>query len=196
MTVAASDLNPGVKTEIVLKNVRLGVFPDLFAPRQFDGKGEFKYAAKFIMAAGSEEKKAVDAAIRAAAVKTYGAKADTFLKTVQGQKKEYCFIDGSVLGRPEYDGMWVLSAKRKEKDGAPNVYARDKSPLTAESGKVYPGCYVNAKVRLWAQDAPFPGMRCEFSGVQFVKDGEAFSGAGPANDVGFEELADDENDLL
>ena len=195
MTTAAPI--PASETEVILKNVRLGVFPDLFVARQFDGKGEFKYKAVLIMPADSAERKAVDVAILAAATAKWGAKAEGYLKSLRGQKKEFCFLDGAMLGRPEYEGAWVLSAGRRQKDGAPKVLARDKTPLTIESGKPYPGCYVNAKVQLWSQDNAFgKGMRCTLMVVQFVKDGEAFSGAGPVNDMGFEALADDGDDLL
>ena len=193
----ASTAAPEVKTEIILKNVRLGVFPDLFVARQFEGAGDFKYKATFITPADSDEKKLIDAAITTAANAKWGAKADGYLKAMRGQKKEFCFHDGAILGRPEYEGMWVLSSGRRQKDGAPKVLARDKTPLTIESGKPYPGSYVNCKVTLWAQDNAFgKGMRCTLMAVQFVKDGDAFSGAGPANDVGLEEVADDSDDLL
>ena len=196
MTTAATTVT-GSETEVILRNVRLGVFPDLFAARQFDGKGEFKYKAVLIMPADSAERKAVDAAILAAATAKWGAKADGYLKSLRGQKKEFCFLDGAMLGRPEYEGMWVLSASRRQKDGAPKVLARDKTPLTIESGKPYPGCWVHAKIAIWSQDNAFGrGMRCTLLAVQFVKDGDAFSGAGPANDVGFEEIADESDDLL
>lgn len=188
---------PAKETEIILKNVRLGVFPDLFVARQFDGKGEFKYKATLIMPADSFERKQVDLAIGHAAFAKWGAKAAGILKSLAGQKKEYCFLDGALFGRPEYDGQWVLSAGRRQKDGAPRILARDKSPLRPEDGKPYAGCWVHAKVTLWAQDNQFgKGIRCTLMALQFVKDGEAFSGAGPANDVGLEELPDEENDLL
>jgi len=195
MTTAAPI--PASETEVILKNVRLGVFPDLFIARQFDGKGEFKYKAVLIVPADSAECLAVENAIMVAATAKWGVKAPGILKSLMGQKKECAWINGITLGRPEYEGAWVLSAARRQKDGPPKVLARDKTPLTIESGKPYPGCYVNAKVQLWAQDNAFgKGMRCTLMAVQFVKDGEAFSGAGPANDMGFEELADDGDDLL
>lgn len=184
-------------TIVIVKNVRLATFPDLFVPKQFEGAGDFKYKAGFVIEAGSENKTAVDAAIQAAAVGKWGAKAPAVLKGCEGQKKEFCFIDGARLDRPEYEGMWVLSSVRRQKDGAPKVIDQRKEVLTVQDGKPYPGCYVNAKVQLWAQDNAFgKAIRCTLMTVQFAKDGEAFSGAGPATDAGFDEIADDANDLL
>jgi len=184
------------RTTVMLENVRLGLFPELFVPKQFQGAGVFKYSGTFVIETNSANHKAVNAAIQAAAVKTYGDKAEAFLKTVRGQKKEFCLIDGALLDRADYDGQWVLTTKRKQSDGAPLVMDRKRVRLTQAEGKLYPGCVVNASVSFWAQDKPYPGVRCEVSTVQFVRDGEAFSGSSPATDKGFKDIEDDADDLL
>lgn len=61
-------------------------------------------------------------------------------------------------------------------------------------GRPYSGCYVNAKVQIWAQKDKYVGVRCTLVSVQFVKDGDAFGGGGPATADGFEAVEDtDEN---
>lgn len=85
-------------------------------------------------------------------------------------------------------------------DTRPTVVDRDRSPLTAEDGKVYSGCYVNAKIELWVQDNKW-GQRVNATllGVQFVKDGDAFgAGAPPANPDDFPDLdvGEGEDDAL
>lgn len=87
-------------------------------------------------------------------------------------------------------------------DTRPTVVDRDRSPLTDKDGKIYSGCYVNAKVELWVQDNKW-GQRVNATllGIQFVKDGDAFgAGAPPANPDDFPDLdasgGDDDDDSL
>lgn len=86
-------------------------------------------------------------------------------------------------------------------DTRPTVVDRDRSPLTKDDGKVYSGCYVNAKIEIWVQDNKW-GQRVNATllGVQFVKDGDAFgAGAPPANPDDFPDLdasGDDDDDMF
>ena len=75
----------------------------------------------------------------------------------------------------------------------PGVVDRDLSPLTAEDGKPYAGCYVFATIRLWAQDNQW-GKRINASlrNVQFIKDGEAFGEKPVAPDEDFTPVEDGE----
>jgi hypothetical protein len=72
------------------------------------------------------------------------------------------------------------------------VIDRDKSPLTAEDGKPYSGCYVNCSLELWAQDNSYgKRINAQLGGVQFFKDGDAFSGGGSAADADdFDEITE------
>lgn len=72
-------------------------------------------------------------------------------------------------------------------------------PDVQEGGRdaPYSGCYVNAKVRFWAQDDDEYGKRinCSIEAVQFKEDGEAFGGGSRTNvDDEFEEEAGDDLD--
>ena len=63
--------------------------------------------------------------------------------------------------------------------------------ITSDSGKLYAGCYVNATIDIWAQSGEFgPAIRCTPIGVQFVRTGDAFTGAPPATTDDFEDLTD------
>ena len=88
----------------------------------------------------------------------------------------------------------ALSTHRPAKQGDPLIIDRDKSPLLETDGRPYAGCYVNAKVSIYAQAGDNPGIRASFSVVQFVRDGDAFAGSGKPTADEFEELAvtDDE----
>ena len=71
-------------------------------------------------------------------------------------------------------------------------------PLTAADGRPYAGCYVIANVELWAQDNNY-GKRINASlrGVQFLRDGDAFSGGGAASEDEFDEVeGSDAGDLV
>lgn len=86
-----------------------------------------------------------------------------------------------------FPGNFYLSPSS---DSRPTVVDRDRTPLTEKDGRIYSGCYVNAKVELWVQDNKW-GQRVNASllGVQFVNDGDAFgSGSPPANPDDFPDL--------
>jgi hypothetical protein len=66
-----------------------------------------------------------------------------------------------------------------------------KNPLVAADGKPYAGCYVNTTVEFWAQDNSYgKGIRCTLLGVQFLRDGDAFSAGSVATPDDFEALAE------
>lgn len=102
--------------------------------------------------------------------------------------------------KSKYDGYAGMRYLSPSADTRPTVVDRDKSPLTKEDGKVYSGCYVNAKIELWVQDNNW-GQRvnCSLLGVQFVKDGDSFgAGTAPASPDEFPDLdaGDDGSDPL
>jgi len=74
--------------------------------------------------------------------------------------------------------MKFVAAHRQAKDGAPKIYGIDGKTLLKETdGIIYGGCYVNAILDFYAQSGENPGMRCSLVGVQFLRDGPAFSGS-------------------
>jgi hypothetical protein len=61
--------------------------------------------------------------------------------------------------------------------------------LSASSGKVYSGCYVNASIELWAQDNKFgKRINATLMGVQFLRDGARLVGGGVASADDFEAI--------
>lgn len=169
-------------------------FPDLWDPVEFKpGDGRPRWNATFLVEPGSASDKAIREAIKKAAVATFADKADAHLKKFEGQKNQHCYLSGDTRDYEGYAGMMALSAHRnaKTKNGGaaprPAIIDRDTSPLTAEDGKPYAGCYVKAKVSIYCQAGENPGVRASFSVVQFVKDGDAFAGSAPST-TGFEDL--------
>lgn len=178
-------------TKVKLKDVRLS-FPDLFEPVQYQGKGVFRYNASFLIVPGSENDKLVKAAIRAeveAELKDKD-KADKFLANIKGNSNKMCYVSGDLKEYEGYQGMLVLSSHRQQKAGRPTVIDGNKQPLVAADGKPYAGCYVNASVDIYVQTGENSGVRCGLAGVQFSKDGDAFSGGRAASPDEFEDIAE------
>jgi len=175
---------------IKLKNVRLS-FPALFEAKSFN-EGKPKFSAVFLL-----DKKVNTADIKA--VKA-GIEAVTKEKWPKGVKnlKPPCLHDGSE--KEDVDGygddvMYVTASSAKRVP----VVGADLAPLTEEDGKPYAGCYVNASIRLWAQDNEFgKRINAQLRAVQFLRDGEAFGEKQADPEEEFEAVDSDEpkNDLL
>ena len=183
--------------KIRLENVRLA-FPALFEPQAI-GDGEPAFGARFIIdPANKKMVAAIDAAIAQAAAeqaKWKGKHEQILAKIIKDGacaflKDDYEDKNGDAYAG--FEGMYSLGTRSKAK---PLVIDRDKSPLVASDGRPYGGCYVVASVEIWAQDNSF-GRRinAQLKGVQFYRDGDAFSGGTPASADDFEDLADGVDD--
>lgn len=173
--------------KIKLSNVRLS-FPDLFVAKAIEDSAP-AFGAAFLLNPTDPQVKTINAAIAQVAKDKWGAKADAVLKQMKATDK-VCLHDGDTKAQYDgYEGMLFVSSRSQTR---PLVIDRDKSPLTAEDGKPYSGCYVNCSLELWAQDNKFgKRINAQVGGVQFYKDGDAFSGGGSAADEGdFDEITD------
>lgn len=179
--------------QVVLVNVTLR-FADLFKAREFTpGDGRPRFSASFLIEKGSENEKKIRAAIEQAAKDAWGDKFQARLKAMDGQKTQFCYTDGDKADYDGASGKMVLASHRHASQGAPAIVDRAKQPLALESGKPYPGCTVNAVVDIWAQSGENPGIRSGLNAVQFVKDGEPFTGSVPRTDD-LPDLSEDLND--
>lgn len=153
-----------------LRNVRLS-FPALFKPRAFEEGNEPSYQATFLMALkGDKEGNAEFLKQGIAHVIKTG------LKGKHPGAEKICLRSGKEKGERGIDGydenMVFCSSNSRKK--VP-VVDRDLTPLTEEDGKPYAGCYVNATVRLWAQDNKFgKRVNAQLRAIQFFADGEPF----------------------
>lgn len=177
------------QTKVVLTNVR-AAFVRVYTPEAFsgdDGDDERKtFSIRLLMEKSSPETKALLAKLKVAAnaakANEWGDKESKWPKL---KPDKVCLRDGDLEEWDGFPGNWYLSASapankppgvvtnRKDKDGK-WVRAEEGRP-----GSPYGGCYVNAVVRLWAQDSEKWGKRLNASleAVQFLKDGEAFGHA-------------------
>ena len=176
--------------QVTLKNVRLA-FPALWEAKTVgnDPKAKPRFGAAFLFAEGSEAYKTLEAAQTAVAKEKWGAKADTMMKSLRTTPDKLALKNGDSKAEYEgYEGNWFCNANNAQR---PTVVDRDRSPLAEADGKPYAGCYVNAIIDVWAQDNQF-GKRINASlkGVQFARDGDAFSGGGVANEDDFEDMGD------
>lgn len=174
--------------KVILKNVRLA-FEQIFEAKSFKGQGTPNFSATFLMEPDSENKKKIDEAIKAVAKEAWKDKAAATLKSIKNNPNKMCFMDGDTKSQYEgFEGMWYITAKNRSR---PDVRDRDgTTPLTSADGVIYSGCYVNAILQVWAQSGDYTGIRCQLSGVQFVRDGDAFGGGTKASDSDFEDLTD------
>lgn len=169
--------------------VRLS-FPDLFEAVQYQGKGAFRFSATFLLVPGGANDKKVQAALKAAAEEEFKAKAGAKLAEFKGNSNRMCYVSGDLKEYDGYKGKLALTAHRRQKDGRPLVIDGNKAALTEKDGKPYAGCYVNATVDIYAQSGENQGMRCGLVGVQFSREGDAFSGARQGDPDDFDNIAE------
>lgn len=181
-------------SKVTLKVVRLS-FPGLFKAEAFKPGDDPKFKATFLVPKGSAQDKMVEAAILEVAKAKWGAKAEAIVKQIRNNPNKFCYQDGDTKSYDGYEGMMALSAKNGTR---PLVIDGQKQPLVEEDGKPYAGCYVNGIVELFAYENSGNGISASLSGVQFVKDGDAFSGGRAASEDEFDELEEgaDADDLV
>ncbi len=199
-----------MSTTIILPNVRLS-HPHLWVPAQpmAGSTSGPKYDGSFIFAPDSEAGKAAQQAFMQEAQKTFGANFQALVGAMDKGKK--CLRNGnSKLNKDGqisngYEGMLYLVAKNSKKpiviakrffNGKP-VHMDEQGGTYVDGVKTdvgfpctpaYGGCYVNAKVEIYAMNKPgIQGVYATLNAVQFHADGESFGGGTMPSADGFEE---------
>lgn len=172
---------------ILLKDVRLA-FPKLHRAEQVNGQGDPKFGATLILGPDHPQLEDLRKIQDAVAKDKWKEKAAAIVKTLDKQDR-LAVHDGDI--KSQYDGFpgnFYVSANAQE-SAKPTVVDQARNPLAENSGKPYAGCYVNASIEVWAQDNKF-GQRVNTTlrGVQFLRDGDAFSAGRPADADEFEEV--------
>ena len=186
--------------ELRLKNVRIA-FPALDEPAAF-GEGDPAYQAKFIIEPKSENTKLLDDAMAAVAKDKWKEKSDGVLELLKEDKK-LCFLHSAYknkkTGEPYlgFEGKYSLSTRNPNKPTVFDQFGNEIKDPRDIKAKIYSGCFVHAKINVWAQDNAY-GRRINASidGVMFAKDGEAFGGSTPATAADFADLKADEIEAL
>lgn len=177
--------------QITLRNVRLA-FPELWEPKQVNGEGKPAFSATFLLTPDNPGVKELLDACREVANEKWGAKAAAVFDYLKEEKKLAIKNGNSKPDYAGFPGNYFVSARSANR---PHVADRKKgSVLTAADGRPYAGCYVNGYIELWAQDNNY-GKRINASlrAVQFVKDGDSFTGAKPISPDEIEDLGVDED---
>lgn len=201
-----------MSTIVFLNNVRLS-HPHLWVPAQpmAGSTSGPKYDGSFIMTPDSEACKAAKEAFIKEAQVVFGANFGNIVGAMSKDKK--CLRDGNTKLSKDgtvsagYAGMMYLSAKNKIKpvvianrfyngkpvhlDEAGNAFVDGQPVSPAALGFTpkapYGGCYVNAKVEIYALNKPgIQGIYATLQAVQFHADGESFGGGAAPTADGFE----------
>lgn len=180
--------NPTPIGRILVKDVRLA-FPNLFEPTTVNGEGKPRFSATLILPPDHPQLQEIKDKQDVVAQAKWGAKAAAIVKGLDKQDK-LALHDGDT--KVKYDGFagnFFISSSAQD-NAPPTVIDRDRSPLSARSGRPYPGCYVNASIELWAQDNGY-GQRinAQLRGIQFYRDGDSFSAGRPAESDEFEDVS-------
>lgn len=174
--------------EVMLKDVRLA-FPDLWEARQFDGAGEAKFRAIGLIDKSRTDVIAQLEAIIARVVREKWpdpAKAQAMLNAITSNRDKNVVRDGDTRSWQGFPDNWYVAANSKSR---PLILDKDKTPLTRDDGRIYPGCYVNMLIDIYPYDNKSRGVSAGLKGLQFVRDGDSFSGSAPASPDAFEDLS-------
>lgn len=175
-------------------NARIS-FPNIFEPKASES-GSLQFSAAFLFAPDHPGIPGLDAVIEQVGKAKWGDKWAAVKKELKAGDKLLTHNGDSKASLAGYEGNIFFNAYNTVR---PTVVDRDRTPLTKQDGKPYSGCYVNVIIDVWAQENQYgKRVNAQLQGVQFVKDGEAFSGGGTSADASdFEEIADgaDADDL-
>lgn len=156
-------------------------YPHLFKPSAFQGEGEPKFSASFLVPKGEKDFIAKAKAAQEFALKElYSSKFPTNLE-------RWGISDGDDLDDEAAKGCWVIKASNKVR---PKVVDGQGVEVIDELA-VYGGCYVRGSIVAKAYGTPSKGgVTFELLVCQKVADGEPFSGAARAMSAAVDELGE------
>lgn len=177
-------------SKLQIRNARLA-FPNLFTPQEPMTKdGKPRYTATLLLDPKDPQiakiRKAMESAAQAKWPKTWAENLKACVR-----KDDICLRDGN--DKSKYDGFadHLYLSTAAPVDARPLVIDQAKRPLTEADGVIYPGCYVNAIVEIYAQDNHGrKGINASLSGVQFVREGPSFAASRPASVDEFDDISD------
>lgn len=179
--------------KLTIKNVRLA-FPELWEAKTVNGEGEPAFSASFLLPPDHPQLAEIRKAEQQVGQDKWAAKWATVQKEILANNRMALKNGDTKASYDGFPGNHFISSRNKTR---PTVIDRDRSQLTAKDGKPYSGCYVNAIIELWAQDNSYgKRINASLSGVQFLKDGEPFSGGRPADADEFDDLSAEEPALV
>lgn len=189
-----------VQRDLIIRRARLS-YPALWTPKPPPPgqPGEARYSAMLILEPANPGVAAMVAAAKAVATDKWGDKGEKILAGLRADKA-VCFGKGEERTNRDGDvpeelaGMIWINTGRSLKKGPPLVVDLDpRTHITEASGRVYGGCYVNAKLEIWPLDMTAVQRRivATLVSIQFVDDGDAFGGGKAPDASGFEDLSEE-----
>lgn len=180
---------------VKLNDVRIAFCSSVFEPEQYQGKGPFRHSATFLVEPGSANDKAILSAIETEARAKWPKKWQAMLESMRGNSNKFCYQKGDLKEYEGFQGMMYIGTHRKQADGRPLLIDQYKNALVPKDGKPYAGCYVNCSFDIYAQDGENSGMRAGLMGIQFLRDGDSFGGAGKIDEDEFDSIEAPSDDL-
>jgi hypothetical protein len=159
-------------------------FTYLYDPHTSKKSGNQSYRTTLIVPPGSEQDKAIRAAITQAAKNAWGDKAAIMVQAFKDDVTKFPYRDGGKPDgngnvNPDLAGSWTLTAiAGKNPPTMKDETNRDLDPLVKNGKKLYPGAVVTAVVEVWAQKGETAGIRCQLQGVRHDADGKPIGGGG------------------
>lgn len=208
---------------VMLKGVRLSFADTLYDAEKGDsipktgknaGKQPWRNSINLLLPdKDSPEGKALEKACKAAMVEARDKEWPKDPPRIKGEK--LAMRDGDEESWAGYAGRYYVSASRTsygpiggERPKHPYRIIGPRKAKDPETGQLrfpdvkegdpnapYAGCFVNAKVRFWAQDSTEYGKRinCSIEAIQFAAHGEAFGGGAKTNvDEEFDDMDGDD----
>jgi Protein of unknown function (DUF2815) len=158
-------------------------YPTLNEPRQFQGEGKHRYSIHLVID-NEDAYKQIAALGKAAIVAAVGAAKAEKVWAELVAKNKVPFCTGALKAASAgYEGKWFIVGHTET---APtlldNVAGEDGKPaiLKRPQSRIYSGCQANVVFSLYYQ-SKWQRLCASFSGVQFARDDEAFSGNAPAS---------------
>jgi len=161
---------------LVIPEARLAFADAIFDKKSVSG-GEPQFGCTLIVAPTSEAVKLVTDEEDRLAGLAWKDKAKAMLQMIRAANGQALKPGALKMKFDGFQGNYFISVNSKVR---PTIVDRNGAPLTPSDGKPYSGCYVLAHISLWTQDNQYgQKINANLLGLQFLRDGDAFSG-GPA----------------
>jgi len=161
---------------LIIPEARLAFADAIFEKKSVNG-GEPQFGCTLIIPPSSPAIQLVTAEEDRLAALAWPDKAASMLQMIRA-KNGQALQPGALKAKFDgFEGNYFISVNAKTR---PTIVDRDGTQLTPSDGRPYSGCYVLAHISLWTMDNQFgQKINANLLGLQFLRDGDAFSG-GPA----------------
>lgn len=180
--------------KLILKNVRFS-FVRVFEARENNFTNEMEYSVDVLLPKSDKvQVKKVKEMIKAINEEILEKNASKFKGKLPPAWREP-LKDGDEVAKEKgwdaYEGMYVLTPKRKEEDGRPLCVDKNKQAITVKED-MYSGCWGTVSMNMYGYTKGTGGVTLALNGLQKVTDDERLDGGGSLNDFDNEGDEDDE----